>query len=46
MFDINGGDLGKALKLMLKDNAVVIEWLQSPISYSGSKGFKIELLAS
>ncbi|OYZ82111.1 MAG: hypothetical protein B7Y12_04885 [Rhizobiales bacterium 24-66-13] len=30
---------------MLKDNAVVIEWLQSPISYSGSEGFKIELLA-
>ncbi|OYY88485.1 MAG: hypothetical protein B7Y61_02190 [Rhizobiales bacterium 35-66-30] len=33
------------MKLMLKDNAVVIEWLQSPISYSGSEGFKIELLA-
>lgn len=45
IFDINGWDLGKALKLMLKGNAVVIEWLQSPISYSGSEEFKIELLA-
>ncbi|MFH1554714.1 MAG: nucleotidyltransferase domain-containing protein [Pseudomonadota bacterium] len=45
IFDINGWDLGKALKLMLKGNAVVIEWLQSPISYSGSEKLKIELLA-
>lgn len=45
IFDINGWDLGKALKLMLKGNAVVVEWLQSPISYCGSEDFKIELLA-
>ena len=32
-YDVNGWELGKALKLMLKGNAVIIEWLQSPISY-------------
>src|SRR6187399_351008 len=28
--DVNGWDLGKALKLMLKGNAVILEWLRSP----------------
>jgi hypothetical protein len=31
--DINGWELGKALKLLLKGNAVAIEWLTSPIVY-------------
>src|SRR4030081_1730205 len=35
-FDVNGWDLGKALRLMLKGNAVVIEWLTSPYVYDGS----------
>lgn len=32
--DISGWDLGKALKLALKSNAVLSEWLQSPIRYA------------
>lgn len=43
--DVNGWDLGKALKLMLKGNAVVIEWLRSPIIYRGDAQFRDELLA-
>jgi uncharacterized protein len=40
--DINGWDLGKALKLMLKGNAVIIEWLQSPLIYRGNAEFRDE----
>ncbi len=40
VFDIDGWELGKALKLMLKGNAVVLEWLQSPIVYAGDAGFR------
>jgi len=43
--DINGWDVGKALKLLLKGNAVVIEWLTSPITYRGDPRFRDELLA-
>jgi uncharacterized protein len=43
--DINGWDLGKAIKLMLKGNAVVVEWLQSPIVYRGDNLLKNEMLA-
>lgn len=43
--DLNGWDLGKALKLLLKGNAVVIEWLTSPILYRGDARFRQELLA-
>jgi predicted nucleotidyltransferase len=42
--DVNGLDLGKALKLLLKGNAVVIEWLASPIVYRGDAQFREELL--
>lgn len=31
--DISGWDLGKALRLAMKSNAVIAEWLQSPIVY-------------
>ena len=31
--DLNGWDLRKALKLLLKSNAVVSEWMESPIRY-------------
>src|SRR4028119_1905108 len=41
--DLNGWELGKALKLLLKGNAVVIEWLMSPIVYDGDLGFREEL---
>ncbi len=43
--DVNGWDLGKAIKLMLKGNAVVTEWLQSPIIYQGDVDFRDEMLA-
>ena len=33
--DLNGWELGKAIRLLLKGNAVVLEWLMSPIWYSG-----------
>ncbi len=33
LLDVNGWDLKKALTLLLKPNAVIIEWLQSPIRY-------------
>ena len=42
--DVNGWDLGKALKLLLKGNAVVIEWLRSPIVYRGQAWFRDGLL--
>ena len=32
-FDLNGWDIRKALQLALKSNAVLIEWLASPITY-------------
>ncbi|MES2494829.1 MAG: nucleotidyltransferase domain-containing protein [Pseudomonadota bacterium] len=41
--DLNGWELGKALKLMLKGNAVVLEWLMSPITYRGDATFRDEL---
>src|SRR5579862_9277778 len=37
--DVNGWDIVKALKLLLKGNAVVIEWLTSPIIYSAEPWF-------
>uniref|UniRef100_UPI000D6DC392 nucleotidyltransferase domain-containing protein n=1 Tax=Minwuia thermotolerans TaxID=2056226 RepID=UPI000D6DC392 len=45
IYDVNGWDLPKALKLLLKGNAVVIEWLTSPYAYAGDSRFRDELLA-
>src|SRR5262245_57309695 len=42
--DVAGWELGKALKLLLKGNAVIIEWLTSPIVYWVDKEFKEEFL--
>ena len=42
--DVYGWDLGKALRLMLKGNAVVIEWLTSPYAYGGNAQFREEAL--
>ena len=41
-FDVNGWDIAKALKLLLKGNAVVIEWLTSPIIYGADKQFRAD----
>lgn len=38
--DVNGWDIAKALKLLLKGNAVVIEWLTSPIVYTADEDFR------
>jgi uncharacterized protein len=44
IFDVNGWDLQKAIKLMLKGNAVILEWLQSPINYRRDQEFCRSLL--
>ena len=38
--DANGWDLGKALRLLLKGNAVIVEWLLSPVIYRGQAWFR------
>ena len=45
VLDVNGWDLAKALRLLLKGNAVVIEWLTSPFVYAGSDEFRTQCLA-
>jgi predicted nucleotidyltransferase len=43
--DANGWDLGKALRLLLKGNAVITEWLRSPVVYRGEAWFRDDFLA-
>jgi predicted nucleotidyltransferase len=43
--DVNGWELGKAIKLLLKGNAVIIEWLRSPYVYRGEAWFRDGFLA-
>jgi uncharacterized protein len=45
ILDVNGWDLSKALKLLLKGNAVILEWLASPIVYRGDEAFRDDVLA-
>jgi predicted nucleotidyltransferase len=45
MLDVGGWDLAKALRLLLKGNAVVIEWLMSPFVYAGDADFRSECLS-
>src|ERR1700761_1408599 len=45
VLDVNGWELGKAIKLLLKGNAVIIEWLRSPIVYRGEAWFRDAFLA-
>lgn len=40
VLDVNGWDLHKALRLLVKGNAVVIEWFLSPIVYRGDAAFR------
>jgi predicted nucleotidyltransferase len=42
--DANGWDLGKALRLLLKGNAVIVEWLRSPVIYRGQEWFRDSFL--
>lgn len=43
--DLNGWDLKKALQLALKSNAVVHEWLVSPVVYSANLDFVSDCLS-
>lgn len=43
--DIGGWDLKKALSLTLKQNAGIVEWLQSPHTYMEEIGFREDLLS-
>jgi hypothetical protein len=43
--DANGWDLRKALQLLLKGNAVIVEWLCSPVVYRGHAWFRDDFLA-
>ncbi len=45
IYDVNGWDLRKALQLLVKGNAVVVEWLRSPYVYAGDVEFRREFLA-
>lgn len=45
VYDVNGWDLVKALELMFNGNAVVTEWLTSPVVYRGDAAFRDRLLA-
>jgi predicted nucleotidyltransferase len=43
VLDIGGWDIKKVLKLFLKSNGPLYEWLQSPIIYKDDSGFANEL---
>ncbi len=43
LLDVNGWELAKALRLLVAGNAVLIEWLMSPIVYRGDTEFRDEL---
>lgn len=43
VLDVNGWDLVKAVQLAVRGNAVVGEWLRSPIVYGGDPDFAAEL---
>jgi predicted nucleotidyltransferase len=43
LLDLGGWDIKKSLKLFLKSNSPLYEWLQSPIIYKDDSGFAAEL---
>ncbi len=43
LLDVNGWDLAKALRLLVAGNAVLVEWLMSPIVYRGDDAFRTRL---
>lgn len=45
VLDVSGWDLAKTVRLILKGNAAALEWLRSPIVYTGDEGFRERLLA-
>ncbi len=45
IFDVNGWDLIKAVRVAVRGNATVGEWLRFPLIYGGDEAFRDELLA-
>lgn len=45
VLDVNGWDLVKAVQLLVKGNATIVEWLESGIVYRGDEGFRDGLRA-
>lgn len=45
LLDVNGWDVGKAIRLASAGNATVGEWLRSPWVYDGDAAFRDDLLA-
>jgi predicted nucleotidyltransferase len=45
LLDVNGWDLKKAVHLLVKGNAVILEWAQSPIVYQADQRFVADFLA-
>lgn len=45
VLDVNGWDVSKALKLAVAGNAVVLEWLRSPVLYRADRWFREALSA-
>lgn len=46
VFDVNGWDLCKALHLLAKGNATLIEWLSSPVVYRHDDQFMAQMRAA
>ncbi len=44
ILDVNGWDIAKAVRLLVKGNATITEWLRSPIVYSGHETFRDGML--
>lgn len=44
IYDVNGWDITKALRLLVGGNAVIIEWMTSPIIYMGQEVFQKNFL--
>ncbi|WP_307868287.1 nucleotidyltransferase domain-containing protein [Cellulosimicrobium cellulans] len=45
VLDVNGWDLLKAVRLLVRGNATLLEWLRSPIVYRADDAFRAELVA-
>lgn len=46
VFDVNGWDLRKAMQLLAKGNATLVEWLSSPVVYRADEKFIASLRAA
>lgn len=44
VLDVNGWDLVKAVRLAVKGNATVAEWVSSPLVYTAADGFRDDLV--